>query len=265
MAATRCSVVCFSPTGTTRKIAKAVAEGCDLPVTMHDLTLPRLREGPALSFAESDLVILAVPVYFGRVPRTAAAVLAAVKGHGTPAVLVVNYGNRHYDDSLLELQDMAREAGFVPVAAGAFVSQHSYHTDAYPMAPGRPDKHDLETAADFGGNVMSALGKAVQTELSLPGNRPHRPYPDMYRAPVTTDACTRCAACAKVCPTGAITINADGVNTDEKNCIMCQACVATCPAKARQDAAPGAKELRERLAPMVKNRREAEVFFACAD
>ena len=41
----------------------------------------------------------------------------------TPAVLVVVYGNRAYDDALLELSDIATGAGFVPLAAGAFVGE----------------------------------------------------------------------------------------------------------------------------------------------
>lgn len=265
MPVTRCSVVCFSPTGSTRRIAETVAKGAGLPTVLHDLTLPAARKNAALTFSAADLVILAVPVYFGRVPRLAALALTRAKGEKTPTILAVNYGNRHYDDALLELGETARAAGFVPLAAGAFVSRHSYHTDAFPMAPGRPDAADLEKASRLGREAAALAAGTVPEPLALPGNTPYRPYPDICRAPVMTDDaladCTSCGACAAVCPSGAVSVDAAGPVTDEKLCIICQACVAACPLHLRRDTAPGAIQTRERLTPLVKDRKEAELFF----
>ena len=265
MAATLCHIFCFSPTGGSLKIAEAIAEGTGLPRRLSDVTLPDQRS-VAADFSPEALVILAAPVYFGRVERHAAEAVASLRGRGQPAVLVVNYGNRHYDDALLELRDLAIKAGFVPVAAGAFVSEHSFSTPECPMAQGRPDSDDLERAKRFGGEVMARLAGGAATPpagpLAVPGAFPYKAYPDVHRAPVQDeDKCSLCGLCESLCPVAAISIRDAAVSTDAQTCILCQACVKGCPEGARADSAPGAKETRERLAPLVLERREPEVFL----
>lgn len=256
----RCRIICFSPTGSTRMLAELVAAGTGLPYALGDCTLPEGRaalQGPE----PGELVILAAPVYYGRVQATAAGCIASLDGRGLSAVVLVNYGNRQYDDALLELATLAREAAFVPVAAGAFVSEHSLSTAGYPMAVGRPDADDRALAMNLGRKVMEKLA-AGRLELGqLPGNMAFKPYPDLHRAPLTTEECTLCGQCAAVCPAGAIRQEEGGLVTDEAACIVCQACVKLCPANARVDAGPGAQETRTRLAPLVAGRREAEFFL----
>ncbi len=260
MAITFCHSFCFSPTGGTAKIAEAIAEGTGLSHKLTDVTLRKHRE-IATVFSPEALVLLAVPVYFGRVERHAAEAISSIQGQGQPAILVVNYGNRHYDDALLELHSLAVNAGFVPIAAGAFVSEHSFSTPESPMAAGRPDQRDLEQAKLFGVEVMRSLAKGVSLLASVPGNTPYKAYPDVHRAPVQHTPCAMCGLCVDQCPVDAISVNGDEINTDEQLCILCQACVKGCPEGARIDSAPGAKETREKLGPYVKNRREPEMFF----
>lgn len=50
-----------------------------------------------------------------------------------------------------------RERGFNPVAAGAFVSEHSYSTGETPIAAGRPDADDMKAAEEFGRQVGEKL------------------------------------------------------------------------------------------------------------
>ena len=69
----------------------------------------------------------AVPSYGGRVPEIAVSRLKQMKGNGARAVLLVVYGNREYEDTLLELSDVMEAAGFSPVAAVAAVAEHSYY------------------------------------------------------------------------------------------------------------------------------------------
>lgn len=64
-----------------------------------------------------ELCVIAVPVYGGRVAATALQRLQRLKGNGSPAILVVVYGNRDYEDALLELRDTAVQLGFVPLTA----------------------------------------------------------------------------------------------------------------------------------------------------
>ena len=175
--------------------------------------------------------------------------------------MLVTYGNRQFDDALLELHDLALIRGFAPSAAASVVSEHSLSTADSPMAAGRPDTEDLGKARDFGAAVLAKLKSGASGLSIVPGNRPFKPYPDFHRAPVTSDNCTACGFCVSACPTGAIYIERDKALTREQDCIVCQACVKGCPEKARADISPGAKETREHLAPLVTGRKGVEIFL----
>ncbi|WP_051327489.1 flavodoxin family protein [Desulfatibacillum aliphaticivorans] len=144
------SCVFFSPTGSTQKVVHNIAQGMQAEVldVMDCTNRSKRREG--MGTIQSDLLIIGVPVYYGRVPEEAAPFLKSLSGRGVPVVLVVTYGNREYEDSLLELHDIAAEQGFIPVAGGAFVAEHSYSLPSRPIAHGRPDVSDIATAQDFG-------------------------------------------------------------------------------------------------------------------
>lgn len=260
MSAARCLALCFSPTGTTRVIAEAVASGTGISLKLHDIT-PKAARQNAVELLPDDLVLLAAPVYYGRVQKHAAEYFSGLNGQGQPAVLLVNYGNRHYDDALLELHNLAQEVGLRPIAAAAFVSEHSFSTPEHPMAQGRPDTRDLAQAAAFGRSLLKNLQPVVRQLAAVPGNKPYKPYPDFHRAPVTSEACTLCGVCEALCPTGAIFMDMEKAATREEDCIVCQACVKKCPEGARADTAPGAKETREHLRPLVAERKDSAVFL----
>ena len=118
----------FSPTGTSRKISEAIADGIAGAGTFErkriDLTKPPARE-KQYEFGTEDILVLGYPVYGGRVPAVLQNVLCGLKGTATPAVLAAVYGNRDYEDALLEGQDLLAEGGFTVLAAGAFIGEHS--------------------------------------------------------------------------------------------------------------------------------------------
>src|SRR5665648_919822 len=132
----------FSGTGTTRKVvlslAKSLAAKTEEPVKCRniDFSLPEARK-QAPCFTETDLVIVGIPVYAGRVPNVLLKYLNSVKGNGANAVAVVLYGNRDFDDALIELKDILSENGFKVIAAGAFIGEHSFSKI---LAKGRPDE-----------------------------------------------------------------------------------------------------------------------------
>ena len=138
--------VYFSPTRTTKtivqEVAGALAAPLDASVEAVSLTLPAQRPAD-VSCAADDVLVFGFPVYAGRVPVLLRDEFAHLEGRGTPAVVVGLYGNRAFDDALLEAADLLEERGFNVTAAGAFVGEHSLTAR---VGTGRPDDADIGTA-----------------------------------------------------------------------------------------------------------------------
>jgi ferredoxin len=260
------NLIYFSPTGTTRRVINGILAGLLPTKTVDiDLTAPQRRQALPITLRPGPAII-GVPVYSGRVAPPAAAAIHSLQGGGQPAVLVVVYGNRKYEDALLELQDLTRDAGFVPVAGGAFIGEHSYANGTFPIAWGRPDDQDLAQARRFGTQVrvkLEGLQDPAQTPLlALPGNVPYRqPKIIMGIAPISREAhCTLCGTCAEVCPTAAIAVG-NRVETDIEACILCCACVKNCPSDARVMAHPEVLRVAGWLSENFPQRQEPEWYL----
>ena len=252
-------IIYFSPTHTSEKIARAVGEGIGMPRRIEtDLTLD---EGTSPVEIKDELTILAVPVYGGRVAPIALQRMRRLKGNGSPAILIAVYGNRDYEDALIELRDTATSLGFVPVSAGAFIGEHSYSTPELPIAEGRPDEGDLQKARRFGNESLKKWERNDTTgPLSVKGNIPYKELPPNRPAcPTCNENCFACGECIEVCPTHAIRLSDDRsrIETDVNRCIKCCACVKTCPNRARIFSSPFAAVLHEKCSA----RREPELFF----
>lgn len=219
----------FSPTGGTKKVADLVALSLiDKPVAL-DLTAYRTDlRGTVLK--PDDLAVIAVPSYGGRVPVPAATRLEALRGNGAGAILVCVYGNRAYEDTLAELEDIVRKAGFHIVAAVAAVAEHSIIRK---FAAGRPDEEDRKQLLAFSAQIQEKLAAGDRSEPKLPGNRPYRKAGGAGIVPRPTKSCVKCGICAGVCPVGAIDEKDPG-KVDRKRCISCMGCVSACPHGARK-------------------------------
>ena len=255
-------LIYFSPTHTSAKIAYAIAEALEADtLSESDITHEGLKE--LLSMGGNELVIVAVPVYGGRVAETAMDRIRMVKGNATPVIPVVVYGNRDYEDALKELSDALSAQGFVPVSAGAFIGEHSYSRKDMPIAAGRPDKDDLLKASEFGSEILKKLDNvSTLTDLQplvVKGNFPYKVKgPSTPQAPVTDeDLCTQCEYCIDVCPVAAISIVDDRMFSDPSLCIKCCACVKECPEGARTFDTPYTAMLHKNFSA----RREPELFI----
>ena len=240
----------FSPTGGTSKIAAAIA-GARMG-TRIDLCSPvEPQEMPA-----GAPLLAVVPVYGGRIPAIAAQRLLALQGSGNPAIAVVVYGNRAYEDALLELKNVLTEAGHQVIAAAAFIAEHSIIRS---IAADRPHADDLARAVEFGAAVEARLNGELST-VDVPGNDEYRPLPQMPATPLVTDACGGCGMCAHKCPVGAIPLS-NPRSTDAAKCILCMRCVAICPRKARILPPPMVEAFTTRLNAVASEPKQPEIYI----
>lgn len=249
--------IIFSPTGGTKKTADIIARSFRPESPWVDLT-DRTLDFTAFSFTEEDVCIVAVPSYGGRVPGIAAARLKKMQGNGARSVAVTVYGNRAYDDTLLELTDILSEAGFRPVAAIAAVAEHSI---MHQFGAGRPDEEDKRELVDFADKVRRGIQNGSLTKRpQVPGNRPYRQFDGVPMKIRTGRSCTKCGLCAEKCPVGAIPTDMP-MSTDYDKCMMCMRCISVCPQKNRSIskvlAAAGAQKLKK----ACKERKKNELFL----
>lgn len=247
----------FSASNTTENIAKAIANNLGIEAIHHNLTSAGITT-PAPP-AEDDIVMFAAPVYAGRLPAIASGKFNTIKGTGQKCIAIVVYGNRHYDDALIELCDILKNNGFDVVAAAAFVAQHSIFPK---VAVSRPDAEDLKKIAEFSSSVRNILTKDHSLDIdTVPGNRPYKNTAPIPLHPIVDKGkCMECGICARECPSGAISIE-NPKETDAEKCISCSRCITVCKEKARHF---GGLKYRM-VAPMFKKkcskRREPEWFI----
>lgn len=255
----------FSPTGTSKTIVGEISAG--ISVDRWETIGLTYSDVPEKNFGEDELVVIGVPVYAGRVAPLAKKRLENLQGGNTPIVVVVLYGNREYEDALLELKDIASAASFIPIAGAAFIGEHSFSDDDLPIASGRPDKNDLAKARAFGGKIGKKLGDLEEGEhpsiLVVPGNSPYKEYlgPLPVTPEVDVEKCSRCGLCVPVCPDAAIHLKEDGPVRDVGRCIFCCACIRACPEKALFIGAPAVQEKRKWLHDNYARRKEPELFL----
>ncbi len=222
------SQIVFSPTGGTGKVAEVITQAWGMSVTKIDLSNAE-TDYSSLRLEKEDIAIIAVPSYGGRVPSLAAQRISNIHGNHTPCVIVCVYGNRAYEDTLVELNDVAEKSGFKVIAA---IAEHSI---IHQYAAGRPDTKDRSELSGFAKEILEKINSDSTQfpTLQIPGNRPYKKAGGAGLVPKAGNECTNCGLCAKQCPTQAISKENLKV-ADSKKCISCMRCVVQCPHSARK-------------------------------
>ena len=258
-------LVYFSPTGTTKAVVQGIASGIN-PDTMEliDITKPDARKQPLLT-EEDELLIIAAPVYMGRIPALLNEWLNAIQAHNTPTVCVVVYGNRVFDNALLELKDIVTKSGCIPIAGAAYIGEHSFSNSETPSI-GRPDEDDLNQAKEFGQDIRKKLQSIASisqiSKVDVPGSYPYEGTTDLWDVDfiAVSDLCTQCGVCAEVCPVGAMDSQDSSLINQEK-CITCCACLKRCPQNARTIKPGPVKEAQKRINTLFTERKKPEHFL----
>lgn len=221
-------ILFFSPTGTTEQVARLISSSIGMDVVSYDLTT---RETD-IHLDPDDVVLFASPVYAGRIQQLALQRFSSLKGSGQRAIAIVVYGNRDYDDALLELCDLATDKGFEIAAAGAFIAKHCIFPT---VATFRPDFDDREKISRFVADASQALRSGTVLDLNkVKGQRPYKkPGAVPIHPKVDRNVCNSCGKCVTECPVGAISID-DPRLTDTSKCITCCRCIHVCPSQARK-------------------------------
>lgn len=251
----------FSPNGTTRQVADAIAQGVGAPERLDLDRTPFDSRWAGEPLQPGDLAVIALPVYYGRLPKLMVEFFRYIKAEGIPAVLAVTYGNRDHDDALLELKNESLDHGFIPVAAGAFVAHHCM---AGKLAQGRPGPDDLAQARDLGAKAAALLAGRDSLDgldLAVKGNFPYTPGSDLPVGPGTDlSKCTHCGLCQKNCPVQAID-PLDPAEIDGWRCLFCTRCIHNCPAGAKAITMPPMLEKLTILENMMAAPKENELFY----
>lgn len=241
----------FSPTGTSRKSAWEMASALGEAVLL-DVTCSPAEE---TLFSPEDLVVFGAPVYGGRVFQGALERFASLRGQNTPCIVTVTYGNRDFDDALLELTDFCRDHGFLPFAGAALVGEHTYGS----IQVGRPNQEDLQQDRAFALEAWDDF-TAGWENFTPTGNRPYKEGGKGGSfIPSTKDTCIHCGLCRKQCPMGAI--GEDCVTIDPEKCISCFRCVKSCPVKAKGCFTPEYEAFAAAFSERLKEAKENRYFL----
>ena len=248
------TTIFFSPSETTKKVVSQIANNFEDEHVVCDL----LYFNDEKEFASDDIVIVGMPIFAGRIPKTARARLSKLTGDNTKAIAVVNYGNAHVTDALIELVDLLKENGFDVVSAASTISHHSIFDG---VAVGRPDEDDIEKINEFAQKSIEKIASGSSLEAEVPGNRPYVDYKQLpFIVSCDESKCVFCLECVSVCPEKAIPDD-DPAAIDLDLCSRCASCINICQENARAFSGEAFEKKKPMFERVNADRKEPEFYY----
>lgn len=244
----------FSPTGSSLKVAEEIAKAFDIEKEIIDLCEKTDKE---LFMDQDDICIFSAPCYGGRMPETAEKRISHIHGKETSAIVCITFGNRAFEDALLEMADCVEANGFQVVAGCAVATEHNI---MHIFGRGRPDASDIDEIRKFS---LEAARKVKDGKTYRPLFSGNYPYKERHGAKmpvlVNEKTCISCGSCSQKCPVKAI--SEDGMQTDSERCINCMRCINVCPKQSRYLPEESVTALIQRLEKACKSKKSNEFYL----
>lgn len=250
-----CTVVHFSPNGTTARMAGAITAGArERGALIRDVDLVgknfeiAAASGASFDPSTTDVLFIGSPVYVGRIVQPVKRFVDALPSHleGIIGVPYVTYGGVQVAGSLKRLATMLGLKGVKLAGAASFVARHSLifdpDADRFADRPGEVERdlarHLTRSAID----MAIASSEGIEVPCLDPSTLPPRKAVDPGKKEQAPGAllpgpghkkarCKKCMACISACPTKTLSLVEGNIERGEE-CTRCHTCVRDCPEKA---------------------------------
>ncbi|MCI5839791.1 MAG: EFR1 family ferrodoxin [Peptoniphilaceae bacterium] len=262
------SKIYFSATGQTEKCVNFLANELSklLNFKVEDFNFTKPADRKNFPKIKNSLVILATPVYAGRVPNLLLKYLENFNCENSVGITLVTFGNRAYDDALIELTKI-EEKSIPTIASCAICCEHSFSNT---LGKNRPDEKDFLQMKNFAKKIAEKIKNKNFKEINVKGNIPFRNYMKPtdskgntfnfkdVKVKTNLNLCIDCKICAKNCPLG--TIDFDDVSIVKK-CMKCNSCVKKCPTGAKYFDDENYLHHKKEIEEMYKSYKKSEYFL----
>lgn len=239
----------FSQTGSTRKAADAVAGG--MTSEGHSVSVVPLADATEAMLADADVVGIASPTYFFRLPFNVGDFAAGLPNLSGRAVFsIVTYATvRGSASRQLQEAFVASGARFLGnFTLGGADYWYAYLRRGVLFLPDAPDEGRLGEAREFGRAVARRYESGESLTEEIPDEAAF-----IYRLErfltnralvrgfysraftVSRKLCDGCGVCVTACPTENVTLS-DGRPSWGRDCLACMSCALACPRDAIRSA-----------------------------
>lgn len=225
------AAIYLSPHGTSETRLKLIASRAE--AEGHDVSIYPLKELDADELAETDMIILASPIYhMAMLPIIPQTLKEALPPSGIPMIFLYTYGGITSGMAISQTIDFCNRNNIPLVGCIKLKAPHFWQED---------DLHNQDFIQNFWNGLKEKAYKPISQEtqhrMKIPANRKIRFIFPLTRIlkklralPIHfTKECRQCNICLRNCPVNAITYKETKIVINRNDCIHCYRCVSICP------------------------------------